>query len=143
MRTVHRGIMPIVNYPRHVRKRGRYDLPSMRPGFRAELPRGRADQRTIDEQLLAVDEHRETKDVARHRGWLVRRALLLADMIGLMAAFFVPPLLFGSLPQPTDAEILFFLAALPVWVLAAKLGGLYDHDEDRADHSTVDELAGV
>jgi exopolysaccharide biosynthesis polyprenyl glycosylphosphotransferase len=36
-----------------------------------------------------------------------------------------------------------FLATLPVWLLAAKLYGLYDHDEERTDHATVDEFTGV
>jgi exopolysaccharide biosynthesis polyprenyl glycosylphosphotransferase len=117
----------------------------MNPRYRAMLRGGtRADEiPVLDEDLLALVEQHATKAVIQHRGWLVRRALLLADMVGLAAAFFLPPLLVGDLPAPSDSEILIFLAALPVWVIAAKLGGLYDHDEERADHSTVDELSGV
>lgn len=33
--------------------------------------------------------------------------------------------------------------ALVLWPLLAKLEGLYDRDEERASHSTVDEVAGV
>ena len=33
--------------------------------------------------------------------------------------------------------------ALPLWVVAAKLLGLYDRDEEHVDHSTVDEVVGV
>ena len=32
---------------------------------------------------------------------------------------------------------------LPVWVVAAKLYGLYERDEEHVDHSTVDEVVGV
>ena len=38
---------------------------------------------------------------------------------------------------------LLFLAALPAWVVAAKLYSLYDRDEERTDHSTVDDFTGV
>src|SRR3954453_23929535 len=117
----------------------------MSPRFRTELQRAfRADEPSaLDDDLLALVEQRATKAIIRHRGWLVRRALLVADLFGLTVAFFLPPLLFRSLPRPSDPEILVFLAALPAWIVAAKLVGLYDHDEERADHSTVDEIARV
>ena len=35
------------------------------------------------------------------------------------------------------------MSFLPVWVVLAKLYGLYDRDEERADYSTTDDLAGV
>ncbi len=35
------------------------------------------------------------------------------------------------------------LLTLPGWVVVAKLYGLYDHDEERTDHSTTDDFAGV
>ena len=41
------------------------------------------------------------------------------------------------------AEIVVFLATLPAWVIVAKLYGLYDHDEERTDHSTADDFSGV
>ena len=41
------------------------------------------------------------------------------------------------------AEIIVFLVTLPGWVVVAKLYGLYDHDEERTDHSTADDFAGV
>ena len=36
-----------------------------------------------------------------------------------------------------------FVLTLPMWLLLAKLQGLYERDEERTDHSTTDELAGV
>jgi exopolysaccharide biosynthesis polyprenyl glycosylphosphotransferase len=86
----------------------------------------------------------------RHRGWLVRRLLLLADLFGLVAAFAIAETLFGptSASRSYDAvdqfqESLVFLATLPVWVLVAKLYRLYDRDEERTDHSTADDVVSV
>ena len=81
------------------------------------------------------------------RGWLVRRALLLADCVGLLAAFFVTELLFvndtnvGGVGVALESAI--FIALLPAWLVAAKLYGLYDRDEERATHSTADEVMNV
>jgi len=81
------------------------------------------------------------------RGWLVRRALLAADVLGLAAAFSVTELLFlhdrplGGLAEGPRLAI--FVATLPAWVVAAKLYGLYDRDEERATHSTADEIFNV
>ena len=41
------------------------------------------------------------------------------------------------------AELAFFVALLPGWVFLAKLYGLYERDEERTDHSTVDDVVGV
>lgn len=72
--------------------------------------------------------------------------LVVSDALGLTLAFVVTEAVsIGVRPgQATRLqEILVFIAVIPVWVLAAKLYGLYDRDEDRADHSTADELAGL
>ena len=81
------------------------------------------------------------------RGWLVRRLLLASDIVGLTVAFFTAELIYehhnglGAFSAP--AETLVFGLSLPVWVLVAKLYGLYDRDEERVDHSTADEVLGV
>jgi exopolysaccharide biosynthesis polyprenyl glycosylphosphotransferase len=87
---------------------------------------------------------------ARHRGWLVRRLLLLADLFGLVAAFAITESLVGpsAASRPYDSvgpfdESVLFLATLPVWVFVAKLYRLYDRDEERTDHSTADDIIGV
>ena len=80
----------------------------------------------------------------RNRGWLVRRMLLLGDVAGLTLAFVAGGLAVGGstgFTEPGDLAV--FAATLPGWVVVAKLYGLYEHDEERADHSTADELAGV
>lgn len=98
-----------------------------------------------------------TRDILEHRrraghkrrGWLMRRLLLAADMAGLMVAFFVAVVLFGRGGDgsgdaiPVAEEIVVFVLTLPLWALGAKLFGLYDRDEERANHSTVDDLVRV
>jgi exopolysaccharide biosynthesis polyprenyl glycosylphosphotransferase len=83
------------------------------------------------------------------RGWLVRRALLVADLIGLLAALIATELLFAG---PSDrlvdglgpwAAAAVLLGLFPAWVIAAKLYGLYDWDEERAAHSTADDVLRV
>lgn len=77
----------------------------------------------------------------------MRRMLVGADVAGLALAFVGAELLYGSRGTPDrialGEEIFLFVLTLPVWLLGGKLFGLYDRDEERADHSTTDELARV
>jgi exopolysaccharide biosynthesis polyprenyl glycosylphosphotransferase len=81
------------------------------------------------------------------RGWLVRRLLLGADLLALSVAFAIVEVAFrhdrlvGGVG--IGVETVIFLCLLPVWVLAAKLYGLYDRDEESATHSTADEVVSV
>jgi exopolysaccharide biosynthesis polyprenyl glycosylphosphotransferase len=82
------------------------------------------------------------------RGRLVRRMLMLADLGGLALAFALAVALFRTRVGPTDPvgrehEIPLFIATLPGWLLLARLHGLYDRDEERTSHSTLDDLVGV
>jgi exopolysaccharide biosynthesis polyprenyl glycosylphosphotransferase len=100
----------------------------------------------VDLRSEPVAELREP--IVHGRGWLVRRALLAADLVGLTAALFLSQALFTHrstfvarlTPSP---KWLLFLVALPAWAVAAKLYKLYDRDEERTDHSTVDDVVGV
>jgi exopolysaccharide biosynthesis polyprenyl glycosylphosphotransferase len=91
----------------------------------------------------------DTRDAGQRmrRGWLVRRLLLVADVVGLTFAFTLVELFFhktsliGGVGVLTESLI--FVALLPAWAVAAKLYGLYDRDEERATHSTVDEVVSV
>ena len=74
-------------------------------------------------------------------------SLLVADVIGLVAAYVValalaPPASTADQVAPVW-EIALFVATLPLWVLFARIYGLYDRDEERTDHSTVDDVVGV
>jgi exopolysaccharide biosynthesis polyprenyl glycosylphosphotransferase len=102
----------------------------------------------LNERTIEILEHRRRTAVVRRRGWLVRRMLLIADLTGLTLAFVVAQLLFGESAASPDhvrpmLETLLFLGTLPVWIVVAKLYGLYEHDEERTDHSTADDLVGV
>ena len=98
----------------------------------------------IDSRTRDLLELRERLGPARRRGWLIRRALLLADVLGLTVAFVVAQQVYtsGGAPGGID-ELLAFVVSLPLWVFAAKIYGLYDKDEERTGHSTTDDFAGV
>jgi exopolysaccharide biosynthesis polyprenyl glycosylphosphotransferase len=99
------------------------------------------------EAILAAFERRRRGRVTTRRGVLMRRALVAADVVGLMLAVLVTQTMVAS-QGATDAvsaaqEIGLFAATLPLWLLGAKLFGLYERDEERADHSTSDDLVRV
>jgi exopolysaccharide biosynthesis polyprenyl glycosylphosphotransferase len=81
------------------------------------------------------------------RGWLMRRLLLLADVVGLTAAYLLG-LVLAPAAAGTDTvavwwEVVLFVVSLPLWVFLARAHSLYDRDEERSDHSTVDDIFGV
>ena len=95
---------------------------------------------------LPVEE--SSKQRRYRRGELVRRTLLLADVAGLVLSFVLASLLVPHAGASADRvssgmEYLALLLALPFWVLLLRLEGLYDRDEERTDHSTVDDIVGV
>jgi exopolysaccharide biosynthesis polyprenyl glycosylphosphotransferase len=99
-----------------------------------------------DERTAAVVERLRESGGRRGRGWLIRRALALADVAGLTLAFGVTLSLAAT--EGTDRvqdryELLVFALSLPLWIVVARLYGLYSDDEMRNDHSTADDLVGV
>jgi len=106
---------------------------------------------SVDQLARSLEDARgRQRPIARKRvggrGWLMRRLLVAADVVGLGAAFAVAELVFGNRgPDPVSLrqEIVFFIGGLPIFVLGAKLFGLYDRDEARAAHSTPDDLVRV
>ena len=102
----------------------------------------------LDERTVEILKLRQSGRRLRRRGWLVRRALLAADVVGLSVAFIVAQGLYAVHVQQTgtlnDAqEFAAFAVSLPLWIVAAQLYGLYNKDEERTDHSTTDDLHGV
>ncbi len=88
----------------------------------------------------------QRKERGRGRGWVMRRALAVADILALSVAFMISFAVAG--PSATDhvgdwAELGLFYLSLPFWLVVANLYGLYDSDEERADHSTADDIFGV
>jgi exopolysaccharide biosynthesis polyprenyl glycosylphosphotransferase len=102
----------------------------------------------VDDRTLEILERRRTVGTLRRRGWLIRRALLAADLVGLSLAFGVATAVYGlggagSNRLGAVGETALFVLALPAWVIAAKVCGLYDRDEERTGHSTADDFSGV
>jgi exopolysaccharide biosynthesis polyprenyl glycosylphosphotransferase len=102
----------------------------------------------LDTRTIEILKLRRAFRTATHRrGWLVRRMLVLADVIGLAAAFVIAQRLF----EPAAAsdrvhpllEYAIFLCSIPVWIVVAHIGGLYNRDGELTDHSTADDLVGV
>jgi exopolysaccharide biosynthesis polyprenyl glycosylphosphotransferase len=80
------------------------------------------------------------------RGKLVRRALVTADTAGILVAFLLATSLVphgSSDLVGTSLEWLVVIMSIPLWLVLFRLHGLYDNDEERADHSTADELFRV
>src|SRR5580765_3658113 len=80
-----------------------------------------------------------TTEALRRARWsrdaLLRRLLALADVVSVGLASASLALWGGSLDQA------FFSTALaPVWILLAKIGGLYDRDQRELRHLTIDEM---
>src|SRR4051812_42537963 len=102
----------------------------------------------VDDDILVRDHRSSPLAYAptvpgRRRGWLVRRILLTSDLLGLIAAFAISQSLIGGQPFASWQQVVLLLASLPGWIVGAELYGLYDKDEERADHATTDDFAGV
>lgn len=101
---------------------------------------------SLDPQALEILERRKSSAAPR-RGWLMRRYLLAADVIGLTVAFLVTAMVLERTAPFADvgglAQLPLLALAVAVWIVAAKVRGLYEGDEERTDHSTLDEVVAV
>jgi exopolysaccharide biosynthesis polyprenyl glycosylphosphotransferase len=102
---------------------------------------------SLDTHTLEVLSHRRPwRSNSWTRGWLLRRALLIADVAGLTIAFLAAQALLSTNVDhrvgPLTQTVI-FLCTLPIWVVAAHLSGLYDRDGEQTDHTTVDDLVRV
>jgi exopolysaccharide biosynthesis polyprenyl glycosylphosphotransferase len=101
----------------------------------------------VDARTLEILDRRSRTAVVKRRGWLVRRMLLAADVIGLLTAMLFAEGIVsassnaGSIDAVT--ETLLLVGSIPGWIVVAKIYGLYEKDEERTDHSTTDDIAGV
>ena len=73
----------------------------------------------IDERTLQILDHRRRTATVRRRGWLVRRMLLLADVVGLLGAFLIAEVVSAAATAGPDAvarnvEFALFVVALPM-----------------------------
>ena len=112
-------------------------------GLAAEL---HAELAFVDERTRKLIELRR-RTSHRDRGWLVRRALITADVTALVASFILGAVVangfgwIGSLEARN--EFAMFAVAIPVWVALAKVYGIYDRDGRHATYSSTDDLAPV
>jgi exopolysaccharide biosynthesis polyprenyl glycosylphosphotransferase len=100
---------------------------------------------TVNDRTAEIIRRRAARPFLR-RGWVLRRALLAADLLGLLLAFAIANQALGRVSDGDLApgvEVLVFLGSLPMWVLLMKLQGLYDADEPYADRVAIDEAFGV
>ena len=102
-----------------------------------------ANQRTLE-----ILEQRRASSRSRRRGWLMRRMLLLADIVALAATFAIVELAFGAGSAANHhfgagIEYALLLATIPGWILIARIYGLYDRDEERTHHPTSDDFTRV
>ena len=75
---------------------------------------------------------------------LVPRSLMIADLLGLSLTYLVTTLFWGGDGAfGSTRETLVFCATLPCWLVVARLQGLYRADQERADHSTTDDIVRV
>ena len=97
--------------------------------------------------VAAMDEHSRTllgRSTLERRMRLVPRSLMIADVVGLSLAYLITTLFWGAGGTfGTPREMAVFFATLPCWVVVAKLQGLYRADQERADHSTADDVLRV
>jgi exopolysaccharide biosynthesis polyprenyl glycosylphosphotransferase len=111
-----------------------------------EIPRARLLD-LVDDRTRELIEKRHGS--ARRRGWLVRRVLALADALGILLAFALTEVLFPpDVPArydhvSTHVEVILFALTLPFWIVLGRIYNLYSRDEERTDHSTVDDFFGV
>jgi exopolysaccharide biosynthesis polyprenyl glycosylphosphotransferase len=106
------------------------------PEALAEPSAGRAGPRAaINDRTIEILAHRRGRSIAKRRGWMVRRALLLADVLGIIGGIAVARILDVTSP---------WYSLMPILGLSlGKLYGLYDGDEEQAHHTTVSDLIDV
>jgi len=113
----------------------------------ALLGEGAGTARDADEFIDAMDDRtRALLSRARRarRGRLVPPSLVAADLIGLGLAYYLATILVGGHGAlGSSHQLVIFLITLPCWVVVARLHGLYQRDQEYADHSTTDEVVGI
>ncbi len=80
------------------------------------------------------------------RARMIRQLLLAADVVGLFVAFVGIEAAYGAgavFGQRLGRETLLFAASLPLWLVLARIYGLYRRDEERAEHTTADDLGAL
>jgi exopolysaccharide biosynthesis polyprenyl glycosylphosphotransferase len=100
---------------------------------------------SIGAQTVVLPESGRRTDVVHNRGWLIRRMLVVGDVLGISLAFAATELIYGDRAGGLDAlslrgEFYLLLISIPVFVLVARSYGLY---EEHAAHSTTEEITAI
>jgi exopolysaccharide biosynthesis polyprenyl glycosylphosphotransferase len=89
----------------------------------------------------------EAEPRLRHRGIVLRRALLASDLLCIATAFLAAEAVYHHRPEQESVsagpEIAVFMLSLPLWGLVALLYGLYQRDDSRVAHTTIDEVVHI
>lgn len=120
---------------------------SVRARPEPELEQGTGPHYGAANLVAATDEHTRnllTRGRLERRSRLVPRSLLAADLVGLNLAYVMTRFMWGDAGAfGSFHEILVFLGTLPCWAIVARLQGLYRSDQERAAHSTTDDVVDV
>src|SRR4051812_16971943 len=86
-----------------------------------------------NQRTLEILERRRKARHSHRRGWLVRRMLLLADLLGFAGAFLIIEAVYGAGSGAANTlrpgvELAVLMATLPGWIVLAHLYGLYEQD---------------
>jgi exopolysaccharide biosynthesis polyprenyl glycosylphosphotransferase len=112
-----------------------------------DLPKVREDawtsDRERDEPVARTFAPAFTGHRLRRRGWLIRRALLVADAAAFVGAIALVDLLRAQIAFGDPVVWAFGLAAFCAWTLFAHGYGLYLNDEIQAVRPTADDVPGV
>jgi exopolysaccharide biosynthesis polyprenyl glycosylphosphotransferase len=82
----------------------------------------------------------DSAEGSRQRGAQLRRLLASGDWLAMVGSLCVAT---AATSSANVATLFWAVLFSPVWVLAVKLHGLYDHDHRRIRHSTLDELPAL
>ncbi len=96
------------------------------------------------ERRPAPAEHAASVErVPRRRSeWLVRLALVQADIVAILLAYFIAH---AFVPDQTSGHfmLLTLILSLPLWMIALHGAGLYQRDNQVIGHTTLDELPAL
>ncbi len=96
----------------------------------------------LDNRPIEILEHRPAR--SQRRGRLVRRALVVADLLALVGTSAVIVAVVDPISRLAGTgDLLLLVAALAAWIVVASLFGLYGHDAELAYRPTTDDLPGI
>jgi exopolysaccharide biosynthesis polyprenyl glycosylphosphotransferase len=104
---------------------------------------GRLDAATREHRAVS---HRRRSDLrAERRGYVLRRLLVVTDILALVIGLAVATGVNGLAGRPpsTAVESVLFIAFIPVFVVLATLARLYHRTDRQIDYSLADDLGAI